>query len=43
MRGGRDFTFESVELMDYKLHKTSLKREKSYIVSSKWLKIKEQQ
>ena len=43
MRGGRDFTFESVELMDYKLHKTSLKREKSYIVSPKWLKIKEQQ
>ena len=43
MRAGRDFTFESVELMDYKLHKTSLKRGKSYTESPKWLKIKEQQ
>ena len=37
MRGGSDFLFESVELMDYKLHKTSLKRVKSYIEFPEWL------
>ena len=37
MRGGSDFIFESVELMDYKLHKASLKRVKSYIESPEWL------
>ena len=37
MRGGSDFIFESVELMDYKLHKTSLKRVKLYIEFPVWL------
>ena len=34
MRGGSDFKFESVELMDYKFHKTNLKRGRSYIKTS---------
>ena len=34
---GRDFNFESVDLMDYKLHKVSLKRGGSYIKSPEWL------
>ena len=38
--GGSGFAFESVELMDYKLHKTSLKRSRSYIESPAWLKNK---
>ena len=37
MRGGSDFIFESVELIDYHLHKISLKRCKSYIESSECL------
>ena len=37
MRGGSDFIFESVELIDYKLHKTSLKRVKLYIEFPEWL------
>ena len=37
MRGGSDFIFKSVELIDYHLHKISLKRGKSYIESSEWL------
>ena len=37
---GSNFVFESVELMDYKLHKTSLKRSRSYIESPAWLKNK---
>ena len=37
MRGASDFIFESVELIDYHLHKISLKRGKSYIESSEWL------
>ena len=41
MRGGSDFIFESAELLDYKLHKTSLKRGGSYIESREWLKNKE--
>ena len=41
MRGGSDFIFESAELLDYKLHKTSLKRGGSYIESHEWLKNKE--
>ena len=41
MRGGSDFIFESAELLDYKLHKTSLKRGGSYIESYEWLKNKE--
>ena len=38
MRGGNDFIFESVELLDYHFHKISLKRGKSYIKSPQWLK-----
>ena len=34
---GSDFVFKSVELMDYKIHKVSLKRGGSYIKSHKWL------
>ena len=41
MRGGSDFIFESVALMDYKLHKTCLKRGASYTESHEWLKTKE--
>ena len=41
MREGSDFIFESAELLDYKLHKTSLKRGGSYIESHEWLKNKE--
>ena len=40
MRAGSDFIFESFQLFDYKLHKTSLKRRKSYLESPKWLKNK---
>ena len=32
-----DFVFESVELMDYKLHTINLKRGGSYIKSPEWL------
>ena len=34
---GSDFVFESVELMDYKLHRVRLRRGGSYIKSPKWL------
>ena len=34
---GSDFVFESVELMDYKLHRVSLRRGGSYIKSPEWL------
>ena len=34
---GSDFIFESVELMDYKLHRIRLRRGGSYIKSPKWL------
>ena len=34
---GSVFNFESVELMDYKLHKVPLKRGGSYIKSPEWL------
>ena len=37
MRKGSDFMFESVALLDYLLHKISLKRGQSYIKSPKWL------
>ena len=41
MREGSDFIFESVELIDYKFHKTSFfKKLKSYIESPEWLKNK---
>ena len=34
---GSHFVFESVELMDYKLHRVRLRRGGSYIKSSEWL------
>ena len=34
---GSDFVFESVKLMDYKLHRVRLKRGGSYIKSPEWL------
>ena len=34
---GNDFVFESVQLMDYKLHRVRLRRGGSYIKSPKWL------
>ena len=34
LRKASDFVFESVDLLSYHLHKTSLKRVKSYIKSS---------
>ena len=37
---GSDFIFESVDLLHYHLHKTSLKRGKSYIKSPEWLRNK---
>ena len=38
MRGASNFVFESVELIDYKLHKRKLKREGSYIKYPKWIR-----
>ena len=40
MRGGSDFVFESVELLDYKLHDIKFKRRGSYIKSPKWIRDK---
>ena len=37
---GSDFVFESVELMDYKLHRVRLKRGGSCIKSPEWLENK---
>ena len=37
MISGSEFNFESVELMDYKLHRVRLRRGGSYIKSPKWL------
>ena len=37
---GSDFVFESVELMDYKLHRVRLRRGGSYIRSREWLENK---
>ena len=37
MRRGSGFMFESVDLLDYLLHKISLKRRQSYIKSPEWL------
>ena len=34
---GSDFNFESVNLMDYKLHRVRLRRDGSYIKSPEWL------
>ena len=37
MRNGSNFVFESVDLLSYHIHKTSLRRGKSYVKSSEWL------
>ena len=37
LRNGSDFSFESVDLLSYHVHKTSLKRGKSYIKSPEWV------
>ena len=41
MRGASDFVFESVEVLDYELHRIKLKRGWSYIISPKWIRNKE--
>ena len=42
MRGGSNFNFESVELLDYHVHKISLKRGKLYVKSLEWLENKKE-
>ena len=37
MRNGSNFVFESVDLLSYHIHKTSLKRGSSYIKSPVWI------
>ena len=37
LRNGSGFEFESVDLLSYHVHKTSLKRGKSYIKSPEWV------
>ena len=37
---GSDFVFDSVDLLDYKLHRVRLKSGESYIKSPKWLENK---
>ena len=37
LRNGSNFVFESVDLLSYLIHKTSLKRGNSYIKSPEWL------
>ena len=37
MRNGSDFVFESVDLLSYHIHKTSLKIVKSYMNSPEWI------
>ena len=37
LREGSNFVFESVDLLSYTFHKTSLKRGKSYIRSPEWV------
>ena len=36
---GRDFSFDSVQLMYYECHKRNFKREGSYIDSPDWIKL----
>ena len=40
MREGSDFKFESVDCLDYKLHKIKLRRGGSYIKSPEWIRNK---
>ena len=37
LRNGSNFVFESVDLLSYHIHKTSLKRGKSYMKSPEWV------
>ena len=37
LRNGSKFVFESVHLLSYDIHKTSLKRGNSYVKSCEWL------
>ena len=37
LRNGNNFVFESVDLLSYHIHKTSLKRGKSYMKSPEWV------
>ena len=37
LRNGSNFVFESVDLLSYHIHKTSLKRGKSYMKSPEWI------
>ena len=37
LRNGSNFVLESVDLLSYHIHKTSLKRGSSYIKSPKWI------
>ena len=37
LRNGSNFVFKSVDLLVYRIHKTRLKRGKSYIKSSEWI------
>ena len=37
LRNGSNFVFESVDLLSYHIHKTSLKRGSSYIQSPEWI------
>ena len=37
LKNGSNFVFESVDLLSYHIHKTNLKREKSYIKSPEWI------
>ena len=37
LKNGSNFVFESVDLLSYHIHKTSLKRGKSYMKSPEWI------
>ena len=37
LRNGSDFVFESADLLSYHIHKTNLKRGKSYVKSPEWI------
>ena len=40
---GSEFIFDSIDLLCYKLHKISVNRDRLYIDSLEWLKMKKQQ
>ena len=37
LRNGSNFVFESIDFLNYYIHKTSMKRGKSYIKSPQWI------